>query len=139
MGGSFRLAGYLLPSFHSYSAGKSSDGVYGWLYSAYQGRSTYSLPHPPTQSYLQLPAGTHSVIILDQDMADIFSEKAELQSMPLPDGTALYVLRETTAPIDGLVLENDRWYPSYGRTLKMSDKHVEANNGHNFNFRRAQK
>ena len=56
--GPFRVAGYLLPGFHSYAAGKGAGDAYGWLYSAYAGRSTYALPSPPAQPYLGLPPGT---------------------------------------------------------------------------------
>ena len=83
--GPFRVAGYLLPQFHSYAAGKGPDEkTLGWLYSAYGGQSTYALPHPPPASYLPLPPGTRTIISLDAEMAESLSEQWSAQSSPQP-------------------------------------------------------
>ncbi len=96
--GPFRLAGYLLPAYHSYAVGDDADssgdgGVYGWRYSAFGGRSDYALPHPPPTSYLALPDGTRAVVALDETTAQMMQNAGSpLRPLPLQDGTALYVL-----------------------------------------------
>ena len=113
--GPFRAAGYLLPQFHSYAAGKGPDEkTLGWLYSAYGGQSTYALPHPPPASYLPLPPGTRTIIALDEAMAESLSEQwsAQRERVPLSDGSEIYVLRSPGAAIEGLILEGDHWWPN---------------------------
>jgi hypothetical protein len=105
---SFRMAGYLLPAFHSYAAGKGADDTYGWLYSAYAGRSTYGLPHPLAGSYLSLPPGTRKVIALDREIAEKFDEGQGPQPLSLADGSVVYILQSERADIAALVLKGDR-------------------------------
>jgi hypothetical protein len=110
---SFRMAGYLLPEFHSYSAGKGAGDAFGWLYSAYGGRSTYGLPHPPAWSYLDLPPGTRKVIALDTDIAEKFGEGQKPRQVPLSDGSMVYILQSNGPDIAALVLSGDRLWAVY--------------------------
>jgi hypothetical protein len=112
-GGPFRLAGYLLPQFHSYAAGeRRNDNTYGWRYSAYGGRSDYALPNPPASPYLPLPEGTRTVVALDEEIAARIDPRANLQRVSLADGSALYIL-SGPGDIGGLNIERGRIAPIY--------------------------
>lgn len=112
--GPFRMAGYLLPAFHSYAAGKGQAGVYGWLYSAYGGQSTYSLPRPVASDYLQLPPRTHTVIALDEDTAQRLMAAHSLQRVTASGGITLYVIQSPGAPVSGLAVRDGQIRPVMG-------------------------
>ena len=118
--GPFRLAGYLLPAYHSYAVGDDADssgdgGVSGWRYSAFGGRSDYALPHPPPTSYLALPDGTRAVVALDETTAQMMRNAGSpLRPLPLQDGTALYVLTaEHGGELHALVVRGRLMQPVY--------------------------
>ncbi|MDQ3930087.1 MAG: DUF2723 domain-containing protein [Chloroflexota bacterium] len=102
---SFRHAGYLLPQYHSYALDQKGNRLNGWNYSAYGGESTYALPKPEPQPYLQLPPGTYTIVALDKDVGEGLAAQPGLQRVSLGDDTALYVLHSPVS-IDGLRVEN---------------------------------
>jgi hypothetical protein len=118
-GGPFRAAGYLLPVFHIYATGKDEQQTFGWLYSAYGGRSSYALPHSPANSYLALPQGVHMLVAMDADTAERLGgvENVESSQVSLPGGPPLYILR-SYAPIAGIEIEQQRLRPTYERAAK---------------------
>jgi hypothetical protein len=104
----FRLAGYLLPQYHSYATGSANpddEGPKGWLYSAFDGRSDYSLPHPEPQLALTLPSNTRRVIALDDETANMLGRSNMLTSETLPDGTRLRMLEASQGTIGTLVIQ----------------------------------
>ena len=107
--GSFREAGYLLPRFHVYGAGKDPQKQYGWLYSAFGGQSTYSLPHPPAQEQLTLPEGTRDVVLLDDRIAGKLLRARDVQeiTVPLPGGSQLYLLQSESGSIQELSIDRN--------------------------------
>jgi hypothetical protein len=117
--GPFRIAGYTLPAFCSYAAGDvESDArdAYGWRYWACDGRSNYSLPHPPPQPYLPLPPGIHTVVALDDTTAQKMQDTGEPgpassrqsgRTLTLEDGSTLYVLTSEGSPIRGLMIQGE--------------------------------
>ena len=114
-GASFRTAGYLLPAFHTYAAGEGTGDAYGWLYSAYGGRSDYRLPRPPAQPELDLPPGTHKVIALDQEVAEKFGKGQEPRPVTLADGSTVYISQSEGSDIAALVLRQDRLWAVYNQ------------------------
>lgn len=118
----FRAAGYLLPEFHSYAAGKDDEDRFGWLYSAYGGHSTYSLPQPQAGSYLTLPAGTRTVIALDEGIAERFGYKEMLRCVSLADGSVVYILQSNGANITGLALRGNRLQTIRGQGSEVGDR-----------------
>lgn len=102
---SFRHAGYLLPQYHSYALDQKGDTLTGWNYSAYAGASTYALPKPTPQPYLQLPPGTRTLVALDEDAGQGLAGQPGLQRVSLGDGSTLYVL-QAPDEIQGLTVEN---------------------------------
>jgi hypothetical protein len=104
----FRLAGYLLPEYHSYAIGSASpgdEGPKGWLYSAFDGHSDYSLPHPQPETTLNLPPHTRRVVALDDETANMLSRSNGLTSESLPDGTRLHMLALPEGTIGALIAE----------------------------------
>jgi hypothetical protein len=102
---SFRHAGYLLPQYHSYALDQKNDNLNGWNYSAYGGESTYALPKPVPQPYLQLPPGTHTIVALDEQVGEAMKAQPGLRRVSLSGGTSLYVLH-SPVEIEGLRVEN---------------------------------
>jgi hypothetical protein len=102
---SFRHTGYLLPQYHVYALDQRNDRLNGWNYSAYAGASTYALPKPVPQPYLQLPPGTRTIVALDEDVGEALAARQEMQHVSLGDGSTLYVLH-ATGEIQGLRVEN---------------------------------
>jgi hypothetical protein len=107
---SFRHAGYLLPQYHSYALDQKNDRLNGWNYSAYLGESTYALPKPVPQPYLQLPPGTHTIVALDQQVGEAMTSQPGLRSVSLGGDTTLYVLH-SQVDIQGLRVENETISP----------------------------
>jgi hypothetical protein len=95
--GPFRAAGYLLPQYRSYGVDTNDQGDLGWLYSAYRGKSDYSLPTPEGQPSLQLPPNTRKMVALDPISAQRFAPTGTLDCIKLSDGSTLY----TITPDDG--------------------------------------
>ncbi len=102
----FRLAGYILPSYHIYADGIDPDGMLGWLFSAYGGQSTYHLPHPAAQKRLVLPSGTRHVLALDPATGERMGGGKKLKAVSLADGSTLYRLDSSGPPIQALVIED---------------------------------
>lgn len=102
---SFRHAGYLLPQFHAYALDERNDRLNGWNFSAYGGSSTYALPKPDPQPYLQLPPGIHSIVVLDEVVAEGLTAQPGLQSVSLGDSSTLYVMH-SPGEIEGLRVDN---------------------------------
>ncbi len=102
---SFRHAGYLLPRYHSYALDQKNDRLNGWNYSAYGGESTYALPKPVPQPYLQLPPGTRTIVALDEQVGEAMTAQPGLRRVSLGGGTTLYVLH-SLVEIDELRVEN---------------------------------
>ncbi|HEX8231157.1 MAG TPA: glycosyltransferase family 39 protein [Chloroflexia bacterium] len=109
---SFRHAGYLLPQYHSYALDQKDDRLNGWNYSGYGGESTYVLPKPVPQSYLQLPPGTRTIVALDEQVGEAMSAQPGLQRVSLGGDTTLYVLH-SQVDIEGLRVENEAISPVY--------------------------
>jgi hypothetical protein len=104
--GPFRAAGYLLPQYRSYAVDTNDAGDLGWLYSAYNGKSDYSLPTPKGQASLQLPANTRKIVALDPVTARRFAPTGTLDCIQLSDGSTLYVLTlDTGQAISALDIE----------------------------------
>jgi hypothetical protein len=103
---SFRHAGYLLPQYHAYGLDQKNDTLNGWNYSAYGGESTYALPKPVPQPYLQLPPGTRTIVALDKQVGEALAAQPGLQRVSLSGDTTLYVLR-SQVDIQGLRVENE--------------------------------
>lgn len=103
--GPFRHAGYLLPQYHAYAGSEQPDEAYGWLYSAYAGHSTYSLPEPPATRTLELPPHTEWVVALDKDTGDRLASENGFSSVSLGDGSTLYVLHAPGTEIAELQAE----------------------------------
>ena len=107
----FRLAGYLLPQYHSYAIGGAEagdEGPKGWLYSAFEGRSTYSLPRPQPEPTLTLPPNTRRVVALDEETAEMMRGANLLTHVSLADGTTLYILGASQAEMGKLVVEEGK-------------------------------
>jgi hypothetical protein len=110
----FRLAGYLLPQYHSYTIGSArpgdEEGPVGWLYSAFERRSSYRLPHPQPERVLILPPNTHRIIALDEETAAMLSRTHLLSPslkgtlVSLDDGTTLYMLDSPATAIGTLTI-----------------------------------
>jgi hypothetical protein len=105
--GPFRMAGYLLPNFHSFALGEDEQHKLGWLYSAHGGRSDYALPHPPAALRLDLPGGTRTVVVLDEGTARRLAGESGLRRVSLADGSSLYVLSRERAVIESLAVEGE--------------------------------
>jgi len=90
--GPFRAAGYLLPQYRSYGVDTNDAGDLGWLYSAYHGKSDYSLPTPQGQANLQLPPNTRKIVALDAITAKRLAPTGTLDCIQLSDGSTLYIL-----------------------------------------------
>jgi hypothetical protein len=90
--GPFREASYLLPQYRSYAIDTNEDGDLRWLYSAYGGRSDYSLPTPQGEDHIQLPPNTRQVIVLDPITAQRLAHTGTLDCVTLSDGSTLYIL-----------------------------------------------
>ncbi|MDQ3927980.1 MAG: glycosyltransferase family 39 protein [Chloroflexota bacterium] len=101
----FRHAGYLLPQYHTYALDQKHNRLNGWNYSAYAGKSSYALPRPVPQAYLQLPPGTRTIVALDEDVGRSMPAREGLQRVLLDGGATLYVLR-SPREIAGLRVEN---------------------------------
>ena len=104
-GAEFKVVMYI--ARRTYGFGKGEGDTYGWLYSAYAGRSTYGLPRPLPASYLSLPPGTRKVIALDLEIAEKFAEGHGPQPLSLADGSVVYILQSERADIAALVLKGD--------------------------------
>jgi hypothetical protein len=104
--GPFRLAGYLLPKFHSYAAMEREDAPKGWVYSAYQGQSSYALPQPLAQFHIDLPSGIRSVVALDEPTAALIAGQSGLRRVALADDSSLYVLDSAEA-VKGLSMQGE--------------------------------
>ena len=102
---SFRHAGYLLPQYRSYALDQKKDVLTGWNYSAYGGESTYALPKPEPQSYLQLPPGTRTIVALDENVGEALAAQPGLDRVSLGEDATLYVLHSPVG-IQGLRVEN---------------------------------
>jgi hypothetical protein len=114
--GPFRTAGYLLPAFHSYAIDEDRESRFGWMYSAYEGRSDYALPGPEPRLELGMPDGIRKIIALDADTAERLQGGAPAQSILLGDGTSLYVLTPGGAQIKSLVMRNGKITPVYAQS-----------------------
>ncbi len=106
--GPFRHAGYLLSQYHAYAGSEQPGKTYGWLYSAYSGQSSYSLPEPPASPTLELPPHTEWVVALDRDTGDRLEGEKGLSSVSLADGSTLYVLHVPGAQIARLRAEGEK-------------------------------
>lgn len=113
--GPFRHAGYLLPQYRSYAGSEEPDKTYGWLYSAYAGQSSYSLPEPPASRLLKLPPRTEWAVALDQDTGERLAGEKGLSSVSLADGSTLYVLRTPGNEITALRADGEKIEPIYSR------------------------
>jgi hypothetical protein len=121
--GPFRMAGYLLPEYHSYSAGESKrDGSYGWRYSAYGGRSDYALPNPSARPYVALPEGTRRVVALDEEIARRIKSREQLRHVPLAGGASLYVLDSAGSNFRGLAIDDGTLTPVYSDNESRAEK-----------------
>ncbi|HYO50813.1 MAG TPA: glycosyltransferase family 39 protein [Chloroflexia bacterium] len=115
--GPFRLAGYLLPDFQSFALGEDEQDKLGWLYSAHGGRSNYALPHPPATPQLDLPEGTRTIVVLDDDTARRLAGESDLKRVSLADGSPLYVLSREGAVIRSLVVQGEAIRAVYGEAI----------------------
>jgi hypothetical protein len=113
--GPFRLAGYLLPEYHSYALLDREGERVRWAYSAYGGRSDYALPYPVSATRLQLPPGTNNVLVLDDETAQRAAAQLPLERIPLGGQGALYRLPtglgETIGALD---IRDGILVPAYG-------------------------
>lgn len=112
--GPFREAGYALPQFHSYALGAEDSANWRWLYSAYGGRSTYSLPVPAGDVYLALPPATRSVIALDDTTGTMLAGQKGVRTVALADGSSLYRLDSPAGSIQGLLISGETITAVYG-------------------------
>jgi hypothetical protein len=104
----FRMVGYILPGYHVYAYGPDEKEKSGWLYSAYEGQSTYALPHPAAESRLGLPTGTRNVVALDDETAEMMGGEKLLKAVSLADGSTLYMLDLGGSLIQALVMEEGK-------------------------------
>lgn len=91
--GSFRHAGWYLPTFHVYGVGEDRHGRTGFMFEAVDGKSDYQVAGlDQAARLLRLPDDLQHVVILDEKVANLVVPQQAVQKRLITGHRALYVV-----------------------------------------------
>ncbi|MQA00712.1 MAG: DUF2723 domain-containing protein [Dehalococcoidia bacterium] len=94
MSGSFRHVGYYLPEHRVYGIGLDAEGIYGQLFVAAGGQSTYSMENMQrAHERLWLPSGARWIAIPDGDLASLLSPGLHRRDIEMDSGATITLVR----------------------------------------------